>query len=79
MYVLVQFVYYSPGGNFFTPFFVKITTKMILDPGFSNILSETLQIYTFLVTVFIVNNTVNNVKALENKIMLCNIWFASTR
>ena len=44
-------VYYSPGGKFFTPFFV---IKLVINPRFNNALSETLRTYTFLVMVFIV-------------------------
>ena len=46
LFVINTFVHYSPGGKFFTPF---IVVKLVIYPGFSNALSETLRTYTFLV------------------------------
>ena len=48
----MKYVYYSPGGKFFTPFFAMVASKIGTYTGFSNALSETLR--TFLVMVFIV-------------------------
>ena len=61
LFVIKHYVYYSPGGKFFTAFFVKITRKigtilvlkLVLYPGFINTLSETLRTYTFLVMFFV--------------------------
>ena len=50
LFVIKISVYYSPGGKFFTPFFV---IKLVIYPGFSNALSETLRTYTSLAMVFI--------------------------
>ena len=50
LFVIKTSVYYSPGGKFFTSFFV---IKLVMYPGFSNALSETLRTYTFLVMIFI--------------------------
>ena len=47
-FVIKIFVYYSPDDKFFSPFFV---VKLVIYPGFSNVLSETLRIYTFVVMV----------------------------
>ena len=44
LFVIKISVYYSPGGKFFTPFFVR---KLLLYRGFSYALSETLRTYTF--------------------------------
>ena len=52
LFVIKTSIYYSPGGKIFTPFFVE---KLIIYPGFSNALSETLRTHTFLVMVFIVS------------------------
>ena len=52
LFIIQISVYYSPGGKFFTPFFVM---KLVINPRFSNALSETLRTYTFLVMVFIVS------------------------
>ena len=45
LFVIKTSVYYSPGGKFFTSFFV---IKLVMHPGFSNAFS-----YTFLVMIFI--------------------------
>ena len=45
LFVIKTSVYYSPGGKFFTSFFV---IKLVMYPGFSNALS-----YTFLLMIFI--------------------------
>ena len=46
LFALKISIYYSPGGNF--------VVKLVIYPGFSNVLSETLRTYTFLVMVSIV-------------------------
>ena len=51
LFVIKISVYYSPGGKFFTSFFV---IKLVIYPGFSNALYETLRTYTSLAMVFIV-------------------------
>ena len=51
LYVIKISIYYSPGGRFSTPFFV---VKLVMYPGFSNALSETLRTYAFLVMVIVV-------------------------
>ena len=51
LFVIKTFDNYSLGGKFFKLFFV---IKLVIYPGFSNDLSETLRAYTFLVMAFIV-------------------------
>ena len=51
LFVIEISIYYSPGGKFFTPFFL---IKLAIYPGFSNAQLETIWKYTFLVMVIIV-------------------------
>ena len=44
LFIVKIFVYCSTGGKFFTLFF---KVKLVIYPGFSNALSETLRTYTF--------------------------------
>ena len=61
LFVIKISVYYSPGGKFSTPFFV---IKLVIHPGFSNVLSETLWTYIFLLMVF----TVGEIKSIMLKV-----------
>ena len=70
LFVIKIFIYYSPGGKFFTPFFVKSQVKLVIYPGFSNPLSETLRTYIFLVMVFIVG---------EIKSIMLKVWKIKSR
>ena len=59
-----------PGGRFFTPFFVKSTSKISRISRISNTLSETLRTYTFLIMVFIVD---------EIKSIILKVWETKSR
>ena len=67
LFVIKMSVYYSPGGKFFTPFFM---IKLVIHPGFSIVLSETLWTYTFLLMVFTVG---------EIKPIMLKVWKIKSR
>ena len=69
LFVIKKYVYYSPGGKFFTPVFGKITSKIGIIPAFSNTLPETLR--TFLVVIFIVGE-IKSIMIKFWKIKSCN-------